>query len=530
MLYKIYYLVIGILCLLLILPIIGITSKIDFNFIDLKNFFLNSYNIKIIYTTFIQAFLSALISCTIAIPLSLSLYRHRNLLVIKLIISLCGFLFVIPSILIVHSVIGIYGANGVLNNKTEFYSLFKIRSLFGFKAILLAHVLLNTPFATRLFFQNLNSISKNYMEVSSSLNLNFWTNIFKIEWPILKQNIMSVFSIIFVLCFLSFAIVMALGGGPKNSTLEVAIYQSAIFELNFNKAIILSIIQISLCLAFLIFGFYKLKGSNFFEIQKNYFTHPFKDFFLVKILDYLVITIFSIILFSPIFYILINFLKILFFENYFLNNYFLEAFKNSFILSLITAILVTLIGLIISLILVNCLNNLLMQQILFIMSSFILVISPIIISLGYFIVLGELRYISWVTFVIIIIINLLFLIPFSILILFNNLKNIYLNFYDFKKTFRINEINFIKITYPLFKKNLFYVFAFSAAISFGDFTVISFFKNESMQTLTTLLYELITSYRFNEASFVSGFILIFSLIIYLLFDNNYYKDIPDNRR
>ena len=44
---------------------------------------------------------------------------------------------------------------------------------------------------------------------------------------------------------------MALGGSPKNSTLEVAIYQYALFELNFNKAIILSIIQIVICLFFI---------------------------------------------------------------------------------------------------------------------------------------------------------------------------------------------------------------------------------------------------------------------------------------
>jgi ABC-type Fe3+ transport system permease subunit len=45
--------------------------------------------------------------------------------------------------------------------------------------------------------------------------------------------------------------------------------------------------------------------------------------------------------------------------------------------------------------------------------------------------------------------------------------------------------------------------------------------------LPSLLYKLITSYRFNEASIVAGFILIFSLFIYLIFDNNNYKDKPD---
>ena len=66
-------------------------------------------------------------------------------------------------------------------------------------------------------------------------NLNALGNIFKLEIPIIKQNLFSVFSIIFSLCFLSFAIVMVLGGAPLNSTIEVAIYQFALFELNFNK-------------------------------------------------------------------------------------------------------------------------------------------------------------------------------------------------------------------------------------------------------------------------------------------------------
>ena len=105
-------------------------------------------------------------------------------------------------------------------------------------------------------------------------------------------------------------------------------------------------------------------------------------------------------------------------------------------------------------------------------------------------------------------------------------KNFHFN--DLKISFTLNDINFIKIIYPLIKNNLFYVFSFSAAISFGDFTIISFFKNDELQTLPILLYKLITSYRFNEASIVAGFILIFSLFIYLIFDNRIvYKDKPE---
>ena len=527
MINKFYYLVLGFFFLVLVFPILGIVSKIQFESVHFIEFFNKSYNIRLIYISFIQAFLSSTLSCIIAIPFALSLYRHKNLKIIRFIVSLCGYSFVLPTILIVFSVIGIFGINGIFNNYTNLYEIFNIKSIFGLKAIILGHVLLNAPFATRLFYQNLNTISKNYMDLSASLRLGFWSNIIKIEWHILKQNLLSIFSIIFVLCFLSFAIVMTLGSGPSTSTIEVAIYQLALFDLNFNKAIILSVFQIFICLTFLITGFYKQRGSKFFEIQINKFEHSFKDNYIVRFFDIILIFLISIFLFSPIIYILINFIYLIILEDVLIKKYFIKAFFNSFFLSLLTGIFVTLLGFITSIILVTIRKKFFLQQILFLFSSMILIISPVIISLGYFIILGELRYIYHVTFFVIIIINTIFLIPFSILILFTRIKNIFLNFEDIKKSFTINDMNFVIIIYPLIKKNLLLVFAFSAAISFGDFTIISFFKNDSFQTLPSLLYKLISSYRFNEASFVAGFILIFSLFIYLIFDNKNYKVNPD---
>ena len=218
--------------LILLIPFLGIFSKINYDIEEIIIFLKNSYTQRIIFFSFYQAFLSAFISCILAIPFALALNRHKDHKLIKYIISLCGFAFVIPSILIVFSVIKIFGFNGVLNKYFNFYEFLSIDSIYGFKGILIAHVLLNTPFATRLFVQNLNNIPKNYYEISKSINLNFLGNIFKLELPIIKQSLFAVFSIIFSLCFLSFAIVMALGGSPKNSTLEVAIYQYALFDLS----------------------------------------------------------------------------------------------------------------------------------------------------------------------------------------------------------------------------------------------------------------------------------------------------------
>ena len=511
--------------LILILPFIGIFSKINYDVTTLINFLNNSYIQRIIYFSIYQAFLSALISCLIAIPFSLSLNRHKNNIVVKVIISLCGFSFVIPSILIVYAVIQIFGYNGILNSNFNFYNYFSIESIYGLKGILIAHIILNAPFATRLFVQNLNNIPDKYYEISRTLNMTVLGNIIKLEFPIIKQNLFTVFSIIFSLCFLSFAIVMALGGSPKNSTLEVAIYQYAIFDLNFDKAIILSFIQILICFFFVFIGFFKMKGSNYFEIRIQTQSHPNRDYIFVKLIDLSVISIFIILLFSPIIFLFINFLNSDF-SKIIISSNFIMAFTNSMFISIITGACVSLFGLIISFIIVINHKNVLIQQLLFLSSSMILIISPIIFSLGYFIFLQNFIHFIYFKFFVVILINTIFLLPFGILILFNNLKNVYLNYKDIKEAYRINLVDYFKILFPLLKKNFLYVFSFSTVITFGDFTIISFFRNENFETLPSYLFKLISIYKFNEASFVAGVILISSMIIYFVIDNLIYQGRP----
>ena len=516
------YSVLSFFSLVILLPFIGIFSKINFDINIIINFLKNDYTHRIVYFSLYQAFLSAIISCLIAIPFALSLNRRKNLKIVKIIISLCGFSFVIPSILIVYAVIKLFGNNGFFNIYFDIYKIFSIESIYGLKAILIAHIFLNAPFATRLFFHNLNNIPAKYYEISKSISLSYLGNIIKLEIPFIKQNFFTVFAIIFTLCFLSFAIVMALGGGPKYSTIEVAIYQYALFDLNFNKAILLSFIQIIICLSFLFIGFYKLKGTNYFEIEINTFIHPNKDLKFSIILDIFVILVFSSFLFSPIIIIFSNLLNSGIFNIVF-DIFFIKAFINSLIISIVTGIFVIFFGFILTVLLVINYKNIYFQQTLFLLSSSVIIISPIIFSLGYFILLQELRYIIIFKFIVVILINCIFLIPFSLLILFNNLKNIYLNYKDIKSSFNLNLIDYLKILFPLMKKNILYLFAISTIITFGDFTIISFFRDQNFETLPSYLYKLISVYRFEEAAFIAAFILFISMLMYFIIDNLNYN-------
>ena len=87
-------------------------------------------------------------------------------------------------------------------------------------------------------------------------------------------------------------------------------------------------------------------------------------------------------------------------------------------------------------------------------------------------------------------------------------------------------LDYLKILFPLIKKNFLYVFSFSTIITFGDFTIISFFRNQDFETLPSYLFRLISVYRFEEASFVAGLMLFVSIVIYFIIDNFNYKGNP----
>ena len=106
MLNKLYYTFVLFFSLIFILPLLGILSRFDINFLYLIDFFKEKYNLRLIYISFLQAFLSSFLSCILAIPFALSLHRRKKGFINKIIISLAGYSFVLPAILIVYSVIG----------------------------------------------------------------------------------------------------------------------------------------------------------------------------------------------------------------------------------------------------------------------------------------------------------------------------------------------------------------------------------------------------------------------------------------
>ncbi len=122
-------------------------------------------------------------------------------------------------------------------------------SPYGLQGILLAHVFFNMPMATRLLLQALESIPGEQRQIAAQLGMRGYAFFRLVEWPWMRRHIPAVAALIFMLCFASFATVLSLGGGPKATTIELAIYQALSFDYDPARAAMLALIQMLCCLA-----------------------------------------------------------------------------------------------------------------------------------------------------------------------------------------------------------------------------------------------------------------------------------------
>lgn len=176
--------------------------------------YFDAWFIRILKFSLLQAFLSALLSVIIAIPFALALGTHpfRYQWILQGIMNL---FFIMPVLTVVLGVVA------------AFKDWFQV---FGLAGILVAHLYLNVPYATRLLWERLSRVSQTHAQVAVALGMGPWQRFRLLKLPLLIDGLRPVFVVIFLLCFSSFTVVLTLSGGPANTNLEVAIYQALKFD------------------------------------------------------------------------------------------------------------------------------------------------------------------------------------------------------------------------------------------------------------------------------------------------------------
>ena len=192
--------------------------------------------------TVLQAALSALISVLLAIPVARALARRR-FPGRGLVVTLLGAPFLLPAIVAVLGLLTVFGRAGWVSQLLATLGQDPIH-IYGLHGVVFAHVFFNLPLATRLILQGWQDIPAERFRLAIHLGASPLGFFRLVEGPMLRRIVPSALAVIFAICLTSFAVALTLGGGPRATTIELAIYQAFRFDFDLGRAALLAVLQI----------------------------------------------------------------------------------------------------------------------------------------------------------------------------------------------------------------------------------------------------------------------------------------------
>jgi thiamine transport system permease protein len=192
--------------------------------------------------TVTQAVLSAALSTLLAVPVARALARRR-FAGRGALIALMGAPFLLPAVVAVLGLLAIFGREGPLNTALQALGLPPL-SIFGLQGVLLAHLFLNLPLATRMILHGWQATPAERFRLARSLGFGPCETFRHLELPMLREVLPGVALVILTVCLTSFAVVLTLGGGPAATTIELAIYQAVRFDFDLARAAGLAGVQV----------------------------------------------------------------------------------------------------------------------------------------------------------------------------------------------------------------------------------------------------------------------------------------------
>ncbi|RYH01691.1 thiamine/thiamine pyrophosphate ABC transporter permease ThiP [Salipiger sp. IMCC34102] len=197
-----------------------------------------------------QAVVSAVVSVGLAVPVARALarrrFRGRGALVMLL-----GAPFLLPVIVAVLGLLAVFGRGGLLNAGIVALGGAPV-SIYGAGGVILAHVFFNLPLAVRILLQGWLDIPAERFRLAAQLDAPIWS---LLERPMLARVVPGAALVIFLICLTSFAVALTLGGGPRATTVELAIYQAIRFDFDLGRAALLALVQVALCVVAAVLAF-----------------------------------------------------------------------------------------------------------------------------------------------------------------------------------------------------------------------------------------------------------------------------------
>src|SRR3989344_4306104 len=462
---------------------------------------------NLLYSSFLQAAVSTVFSVIIGLPAAYILARRqfRGKKVVRA-VSLIPFVF--PSVLVVLSFVIIFGNNGWINSALRILGIGgPVQFLYGFWGVILAHVFYNFPLVTRFVADAWSGLDSSMEEAAKSLGARKIGLFFKITLPQLVPSILASATLVFIYCFMSFAIVLSLGG-LQVSTFEVEIFQQISRNLDIGTGAVLALFQF-LLLTILASTYLFFTRS---PIQKRSASLPPRPFklgtvrgkielaFLCIILLFILLPVLSLVIFS-FFDTKTWAFSLRAFEKIFLSGSSLSgataisAIFYSLLLALIGSVIATVMGLFAAL---------RQTKIPFIglLASATIAISVITLGFGFLLGFGS------GNLIIIAIGHSVLAFPFAYRAISNSLAKIDSDSIDAAATLGAGQIEtFKRVQFPRIRQSLLVSLAFCFAVSLGELGLVLLLYDGIYPTMPVYIYRLISVFDIGAAT-AMGLILV----------------------
>lgn len=488
---------------------------------DWSALFYDRYFWHILRFSLWQALLSTLLSVILGLLSAHALF-YQHFLGKKWLLRIFSLTFVLPVLVAVFGLIGVYGVSGWLTQLLQWVNPAWQPHFYGLSGILIAHLFFNLPLASKIFLQALHSIPSQQRQIAAQLNIRNFNFFRLIEWAYLKQQLIPVFALIFMLCFTSFAIVLTLGGGPKYTTLEVAIYQAITFDFDLNKAAMLALVQFILC--FMLFqtsSYFNRHTINELNRQTIWIAPLNRTF---KSLHLLTLIFISLFIALPLLNILYSGLSANVFWQAWQNLALWQALGYSLTLALLASLLAVLmsIALLLAARQLRWHNYRKSAEHTVNIGMMILAVPTLVLAIGLFLFLQQHEFSTLHLFLIVALCNALVSMPFVLRILATPFHN-NMQYYQ-KLCLSLGIQGWARwrwIEWHTLHPPIRTAYAYSFALSLGDFTAIALFGNQDFSSLPRLLYQQLGHYRSQEAAVTALLLLLLCALIFLFIERDH---------
>lgn len=461
--------------------------------------------------TAIQAGLTTVLSLLVGTALAWALNRLR-FPGRGLVVALFASAIVTPGMVVAFGLLTVWGRAGWINEASRALFGFPLDvPLFGLGGILAAHVILDAAFAARILLARLDSIPTARLKTGQSLGLTAFQRFAIIDWPALRGTMPGLAAIIFLLAFTSFPIVLLLGGGPANQTLEVAIYTAVRLDFNLTGAVQLALTQIAICSVVILLAAAAAPIPSSLGPSGG---QLWADRIGARTIQWMILAVASLAFALPLIAVLVGGVG---------PGLAALVGKASFWSATVTSLVIGASSAVLTLVLALGLamaraasGNRLLRIGVGLPAYAYLAVPAVVLALGFFLLTRNLGIRSDVAAPFVVVLgNGLLALPFAIATLAPPLDAIAQRQGKLIRALGLSGWRqFALIEWPLLGRDIGVVLALSFCFSLGDLGVISLFGTQDFATLPLLMQRALGAYRSNDAATIAALMLVLTVIAF----------------